>query len=187
MTLRDNYQYQEFTALNFFNLQKNEIEMVRRWRNKEKIRKRMFNDQLINSEEHNKFIEKLAKSKKNYYWLVKNSLNQYFGVIYLNNIDYKNKLAYLGIYKNPEDEEYLIGKGNLLMNVLFDIAFQKLKLRKLKLEVISNNKQAMCLYNKSGFKKESTKKHFLYRDKTWFDVVVMSLTNINYNVDKYGI
>jgi UDP-4-amino-4,6-dideoxy-N-acetyl-beta-L-altrosamine N-acetyltransferase len=101
--------------------------------------------------------------------LVKNKNGEYLGVIYLNEVDFFHKHAYLGIYSSPKLKDV----GKLLMQVLKEVAFKIAKLHTLKLEAIENNKHAIGFYKKHGFSEEGRLKEFVYKNKKWLDVIVM--------------
>ena len=173
ITLQKDFDIEGFLLINFINLSSKEKELVRKWRNHYEIRKWMYQDHIISSEEHSKFSEKLKEDNKNSYWLVKNKNRKYLGVIYLNRIDFVNKNAYLGIYSNPK----IKGAGQMLMQCLKNLAFNIIKLHTLKLKVIENNGKAIRFYRKNGFKKEGQLKEFVYKDKKWQDVIIMGIIN----------
>lgn len=176
MELRKNICLGELELINFINLTDEEKEIVRKWRNRENVRKWMYTDRIISQEEHSKFIETLKKDKKNCYWFLKDKKKgDYVGVIYLNKVDFKNKNAYLGIYSNPEKK--IKGAGTLLLGMLKNIAFKIAKLHTLKLEVIENNEQAIKFYKKLGFVNEGRLKEYVFKDGEWHDVIVMGIIN----------
>ncbi len=174
MKLRSDFSLGKIKIKNFINLNEEEKEIVRKWRNNKDIRKFMYQKRIITKKEHIKFIESLKSDSKNFYWFVINEKN-YLGVFYLNKVDLLNKHAYLGIYSNPE----LKGVGRILMKCLMYIAFKVAKLHTLKLEVIETNKNAIEFYKKHGFQEEGRLKEFVFRDGKWLDVIVMGRINEN--------
>jgi UDP-4-amino-4,6-dideoxy-N-acetyl-beta-L-altrosamine N-acetyltransferase len=81
-----------------------EKKMVWEWRNHISIRQMMYNKNLINFDNHLKFIESLKKSNTKKYWLVKRR-NLNVGALYLANIQ-KNR-GELGFYLAPEFHKIL--------------------------------------------------------------------------------
>lgn len=158
ISLKRDFELERIHILNFINLTEEEKEMVRNWRNNEAVKKWMHSKHAISREEHRDFIEKLKNDDRNYYWLLKDNLNRYVGVVYLNKVDSINKYAYLGIYKNPDSA--LAGAGRILMKCLKEITFDMADLKTLKLEVMNDNTGAIRFFKKSGFKEESKKDHF---------------------------
>lgn len=175
--LKNDLDIQELKLMNFINLDEKQREKVLHWRNDKDIRTWMYNDHEISIEEHNGFIENLRVDFKNSYWLVKHKEYGDLGVIYLNKIDLKNKNAYLGIYGNPEND--VKGKGSMLGKAILTLAFDKLSLHSLKLEVIKDNERALNLYRKLGFSEEGKLREYIFKDDEWKDVIVMGLVNEN--------
>src|SRR5208283_5956624 len=97
------------------------------------------------------------------------------GVIYLNRADFSNMNAFLGIYSNPDRKAP--GAGSLLVDCLKKIAFEKLNLHTLKLEVIETNVRAVDFYAKSGFSQEGRLEEFVFKKGRWYDVVIMGMVN----------
>jgi UDP-4-amino-4,6-dideoxy-N-acetyl-beta-L-altrosamine N-acetyltransferase len=171
--LKKDFDLGKVTVKNFIHLTQKEKETVRRWRNCRYVRDWMHAEHIISETEHLKFIENLKKDGKNFYWLVKHKTGRYLGVIYLQRVDFQYGNAYLGIYKNPFSKQF--GIGTLLMDCLMKIAFNRLKLHTLKLEVIKDNRKAIHLYRKIGFKNEGRLKEMIFRDNKWLDVLIMGL------------
>lgn len=174
--LRKNISFGEILIKNFINLDKNEKEMVRRWRNNNSIRKWCYQDHIISSNEQKKFLKNLEEDNNNFYWLIKKK-NEYIGVISINRVDLENGNAYLGIYSQPN----LKGAGKILMGCIKKIAFDIAQLHTLKLEVIEDNKSALNFYERSGFKKEGKLKDFIFKNGKYKDVVIMGLVKKNDN------
>lgn len=169
--LKNNFKVNGLELINFINLSDREKRLVRSWRNHKDVRSWMFNDSLISSRKHKKFIGSLISNEKDFYWLLKRKDGQYLGVIYFNRVDTKNKNAYLGIYRNPLSK----GIGHIVMQCLKTLAFDKAKLHTLKAEVLKTNKRAIKFYKREGFKTEGKLNNFILRDKTRKDVVIMGL------------
>lgn len=175
ITLRKRFRLKNSIAINFVNLNKEEKEMVRRWRNNKNIRRWMYDGHIISLKEHSRFIESLKNDNKNSYWLIKNGRGESVGTVSLNRINFKNRNAYLGIYVNPEISQS--GTGRLLIALLKKIAFGIFKLHTLKLEVIADNKRAVDFYSREGFSKEGELRDFVFKNGRWIDVVVMGMIN----------
>ncbi len=172
--LKKNFKIEDGIFINFVNINVEEKEIVRNWRNDKNIRQWMYNDHKISSLEHAEFLEKLKYDKKNFYWLIKKN-QEYIGVIYFNKVDLKNKNAYFGIYTNPEN--YKKGNGQLIFRYSKKIIFEIANFHTIKLEVIENNHKAINFYKKVGFFKEGTLKEFIFKDGKWLDVIIMGIVN----------
>lgn len=131
-----------------------EKKMILNWRNDNTIKQWMYDTTDISLESHLNYINSLESSKTKQYMAVKKE-NQYIGVVYFTNIDFKNKSTYFGLYANPFEK--IAGVGRILEEICIKYAFDMLKLSKLKLEVFSDNKKALNLYKKYKFEKVDTK------------------------------
>lgn len=172
MNLNGNFTLNGVILKNFINTSTEEKQIVGECRNNEKIRKWMYSDEIISLEEHFNFIEHLKEDNKNFYWIVYKN-EEFIGVISLNNLNFKNKNAYLGIYSNPSCN--LKNKGTLLIKCIKKIAFEIAELHSLKLEVIESNGKAIEFYKKIGFEKEGQLKEFVFKNGKWLDVVIMGI------------
>jgi len=175
MNLKENFAFNGILLRNFINASIKEKEMVKECRNNESIRKWMYSDEIISQEEHFNFIENLQKDNNDFYWIVYKD-EEFIGVISLNNINIKNKNAYLGTYSNPFCK--IKNKGSLLINCLKKVAFDIAGLHSLKLEVIENNKKAIEFYKKNGFEEEGRLREFVIKDGKWLGVIIMGIINI---------
>lgn len=177
MDLRQDFFFGDIYFNNFINLDDEDLEIIRSWRNNENIRKWMYNDEMIEKEEHANFIDSLRHKSKTGYWLVKRN-KQYTGVLDITKIDFKNKNAYFGIYGNPE--ERIEGRGKILAKAMKELAFDKLKLHSIHLEAIEDNERAINFYEKIGFTKEGTLREFVFKDNKWKNVIVLGMTEDDY-------
>lgn len=140
---------------NFLDLTEKEHELILTWRNSPNIRQYMFNNGLIERNEHNNFLKKLKHRKDSIYWLAYVD-NEPIGVISLQNINYEKKQAEWGIYIGP-DEMRGKGYGKLLIYYLLRFYFEEMKFKILITNVHTENCRAISLYRKFGFKETSNK------------------------------
>ena len=179
MKLKKNLIIKNHKLVNFINLSKNEIEIVRKWRNNRKVRKWMYNDHIISPLEHAKFIFSLKNSKNKFYWLVKKNNNSLIGVLYLTDVNWKHKRSFFGLYANPDDIR-IPNKGKILVSLAIEIVFNILDFHTLKLEVLEENIKAISLYKKFGFTLEGILKDFEFKDNKWHNVLIMGKINPNH-------
>lgn len=178
MYLKKNFKIDDVELINFVNLDKDEKNIVLRMRNHEAVRKWMYNNKIIQPQEHYRFIKSLKKDSKNFYFLVRRGQDKPVGVVCLTRVDFMNRNGYLGLYANPFSREKKIGTilGSILLKLAFDIA----GLHTLKLEVIEDNNRAIHLYKKLGFIEEGRLREFVFRDGKWKDVIIMGITEEEY-------
>jgi len=125
-------------------------EKVRRWRNKEEIRKFMLNHHIITKEEHLNWIGDLKNRNDWKFWVV--FVNEIpIGSVYLQKIDYKKLTSEWGFYIGEDD--YLgKGLGKCILFKFLKIFFDEMNFQILFTKVVSNNIAALNIYKKFRFK-----------------------------------
>ena len=127
--------------INFTDLTDEQILMVLRWRNDERIAKFMKNKS-VSEQEHRNFIANLKNDETKRYFLVKED-SDYIGVIDF--VDIAADSCEFGIYANPEL------KGKILMQTIVEYAAKTLRVDELKSCAYNENEKAIALYRKFGF------------------------------------
>lgn len=127
--------------INFTDLTDEQILMILRWRNDERVAKFMKNKS-VSEQEHRNFISNLKNDETKRYFLVKED-SDYIGVIDFVGIE--ADACEFGIYANPEL------KGKILMQTIAEYAAKTLKVGELKSCACNENEKAIALYRKFGF------------------------------------
>ena len=104
------------------------------------------------------------------------------GTARLHNIDQYQRIASLGIYIG-ENKRRNRGIGFVSCSLIIDYAFSGLDLRKIGLEVVSFNKNAIRLYEKLGFKKEGVKTGEYFLDGKYLDICIYGLHRADWQFD----
>lgn len=171
-SLKKDIEIGDMCLKNFINLNFEQQEMVRLWRNHPSVRQWMYSDHEISQSEHYHFIQRLLETRRDFYYLLY-SREEAIGVLYLNRVDFRNRNAYFGIYANPEERIHRAGAllGKAALQLAFDIA----QLHTLKLEVIEDNERGLSFHRRMGFQEEGRLKEFVFKDNQWKDVVVMGI------------
>lgn len=126
----------------------------------------------INKEKIKSFIENSFDETCRHYAIV-NETDEYLGTISLKNIDLVNSNAEYAIVLRKQAIGDGVAKG--ATNELLDIAFNQVKLHKVYLNVLSNNKRAIKFYEKMNFRFEGEFKEHLniegrYLDLSWYAI-----------------
>lgn len=88
---------------------------------------------------------------------------------------YTNRRAHVGSLGMAVDGRYHgQGIGSRLVEEVIDLADNWLNLRRLELEVYTDNDAAVALYRKLGFRIEGTMRAYAYRDGDFVDAYVMA-------------
>lgn len=142
--------------IDFVDLTPLEKQMVMDWRNHNDIKEWMYSQEDISIESHLNYIGSLELLIEKQYLVVKQN-GAYIGVVDFIDIGLTNdKQGYFGLYANPIQKTP--GVGRILEEACIKYAFNLLGLKKLKLEVFSDNDAAINLYKKFKFKITDTKK-----------------------------
>jgi len=173
--LKSNIEIDDNVLLyNYINLTDEEHEFVLGFRNDLKVRKWMFNSNIINKEDHKKFVKSLKERTDQYYWVVK--INEsYVAGINIFQVDFHNKRCSWGYFLNPE---YLgSGMGVLVEFYLLKLVFEKMRFHSLRCETLENNTNTLKIHHMFGFYQEGILRDFIFdRElKVYKNVVVSSI------------
>jgi UDP-4-amino-4,6-dideoxy-N-acetyl-beta-L-altrosamine N-acetyltransferase len=140
----------EIKFLNILYVSNELKEKVRKWRNKEEIRKSMFSQHIITKKEHFRWIESLEHRKDWKFWIV------FFddvpiGCVYLQNIDSKKMASEEGFYIGEESYKGQ-GLSKCILFKLLGIFFDEMKFKIIFSKIISKNIVALNLNKKFRFK-----------------------------------
>lgn len=141
--------------INVTDLSEEYASKLREWRNQEHVRSKMFNQNIISSEDHARFLHSLKenKNKKVYVAFID---DRPFGSFWFEVFDDWNNLE-LSYYLI--DEELLnSGLGIVLEYVMLNHAFYDLKAHKVFCRTLTYNKKVVDLHTKFGFATEGVLK-----------------------------
>lgn len=168
--LNSSFKFQHFEIKNYLEMTTSEKLMVLDWRNNDKVRVWSYHPDIITQQQHNVFINSLEHRMKTGYWLVKEQEHN-IGVFNLSRCDFEKKQAFLGTDVAPQ----LIGKGygRKLMQCIEYVGFKQLGMMTLKLEVLSNNENAMALYSKCGYTRSHDSTGYITIGDTMLKIIKM--------------
>ena len=110
------------------------------------------------------FVKEALNDECNLHYAVVDASDEYLGTISLKNIDLKNRNAEYAIALRSK--AIGIGIARFASEEILRIAFSKLNLEKVYLNVLSYNTRAIAFYEKMGFTFEGEfKKHIMMRQK----------------------
>jgi len=158
--------------IDFVDLTLKEKKDILNLRNSDEIKKWMYNSNNISLDNHLVFINSLELNINKQYLMVKKD-DRFIGVIYFI-FDYKKSEVFFGLYANIHQK--IAGIGRILEEVCIKYIFDIIGIKKLKLEVFSENEKAINLYKKFDFK-ESCKKEVNKKE-----VICMELVRSNKRV-----
>lgn len=103
----------------------------------------------------------------------------YIGGCGINNIDWKNGTATVGIFIGHKDYRGK-GYGTDAMKILVDFIFNQINVNRVELSVFEFNERAQKSYKKCGFIEEGRLRQKLFRNGKYYDEIVMSILRDEY-------
>ena len=164
--------------------EKSDLDAVMKWVNDEEVTDLLGGGNLVypvSSLAEEKFIEAAAGSSDKQKNFVIETLaeRKYIGGISFNVIDWLNRSAAVGIVIGDKS---LWGKGYGAdaMRVLMRLAFDKMNLHRLGLNVFDYNQRAIKSYEKCGFKREGVLREDHFARGKYHDTIVMGILESEY-------
>jgi len=154
-------------------LVREDIELVRNWRNRPEVSIYMYNDSIISSAQQENWFGKISMEENCLYWIIEyNGIR--IGLAYLTGIDKTLSCCYWGFYLGD-----LSFRGNGLgakieFNVL-EYVFNILKINKLRCEVFVNNEKVIKMHEKFGFRREAYYREHCKKNGMKLDVVGLAI------------
>jgi UDP-4-amino-4,6-dideoxy-N-acetyl-beta-L-altrosamine N-acetyltransferase len=159
--------------VNFLNIEKEDLEMIRLWRNSPDVSKYMYTNAEITPTQQEIWFNKIASEDNSKYWIIEFA-NKKIGLVYIVDIDNKNSKCYWGFYLGDSSVRGR-GIGGKIEYNLLKYVFEELKLNKLCGEVFAFNKNVIKMHEKFGFKQEGYLKQHINKNGEFLDVVVIGL------------
>ena len=136
-------------GIELFRLQKEQIEMVRDWRNDDKIRKFMFIQELITSDQQRSWFDRIDDDH-NFYFIIRVN-SKPVGLINISKIDYEKGEAESGLF--IYEDAYLGSHVPVLASMaMLDVFFPFFNLNRITAKVRASNQAAMDYNYKLGFR-----------------------------------
>lgn len=136
-----------------------------------------FDAENMTEEKAFKFIEDSIKDieeRKSYNFAITDTKNQYLGTISLKDVDWDARIAEYAISLRKSAQ----GRGiaTIATKKLFEIAFEKLRLNRIFLNVLSENKKAIHMYEKCGFVYEGEFRQHIFlkgelKNLKWYSIL----------------
>ena len=128
------------------------------------------------------YLEKIHDDDMTRYYFVIVTLekDEMIGTISLENMNYTNRSAELGIFIG--DETYRgKGIGKEAIHLILDYGFNYLNLNSIHLTVLSFNERAIACYKKCGFKEAGKLREDYYLNGKYYDKILMDILKSEFN------
>ncbi len=153
-----------------------DAEIYTKWLNDENIVQYLsIHNSLVSIPGEKEYLDNCCKQEF-HMCIVKLDNDELIGNIALENIDYKNGSAELGIFIG-EESNLSKGYGSEAINLMTNFGFKELRLHTIYLTVFGNNERAKKAYTKCGFTECGRRHEALYRDGKYYDLIYMELIN----------
>ena len=153
-----------------------DAETYTKWLNNPNINQYLsVHNSLISVSGEQDYINKFCKEEF-HLAIIKKENDELIGNIGLEQLDYKNGTAELGIFIGDEDN---LGKGygSEAVKLITEFAFKELRLHSLYLRTYDFNKRAIKSYEKCGFKEFGRRHESEFIHGKYHDVVYMEIIN----------
>ena len=151
-----------------------------RWRNQDFVRGRFIYQGLFTKESHEKWLRTKVASGEVVQFIIRlNESQRAIGSVYFRDIDSIHQKAEYGIFIGEADclgQGYGTDAAGLAMNY----AFEEMRLNKLMLRVLADNKRAIRSYEKAGFVEEGRFKEDVCIEGRYYDVIFMAVLRGDY-------
>lgn len=162
---------------------KADLEYMRKWRNNPEITNNLSDIFLFPHTENNTetYLNSMLEGREDHkgFVIAHKDTEEYIGQVDLFNLDWKNRVADLGIVIGVKE---LLGKGygTEAILVLQEFVFNRMNLNRLQLDVHAFNERAIRSYIKCGFKEEGRSRERFYIHGEYVDSIHMSILKSEY-------
>ena len=154
-----------------------DTEDIVRWRNDPEVQKFFIFREPFTAEMHINWLNtKVDTGKVIQYMIVDKADGRSVGSVYFKDVDLQNSSAEYGIFIG-ESSARGRGLGSETAKLFTDFAFEKLKLHRISLRLISGNRAAMRSYERAGFDVEGVFADMVKLDGVYTDIVFMARLN----------
>jgi UDP-4-amino-4,6-dideoxy-N-acetyl-beta-L-altrosamine N-acetyltransferase len=150
-----------------------DLPLVLTWRNSPRIRELSYHDQIISSEQHEKWFQSLQSSGDKI-GLIFEVDQKPVGVVQFFEISQSEKKCKWGFYLG--EENLAQGTGSHMAELALAFAFEKFDVDKICGEAFSSNFVSQKFHEKVGFARDGVVERGLYRDGEWLDIHLFSIT-----------
>jgi UDP-4-amino-4,6-dideoxy-N-acetyl-beta-L-altrosamine N-acetyltransferase len=154
-------------------IERDDLEMVRKWRNSPEVGQYMYTDGLITPEQQELWFERLQNDDSKVVWIIEYE-SKALGVASLSNINKTFSSCYWAFYLG----EMSVRGGGIGAKVEFNVltyVFDVLKLNKLRCEVFTFNEKVIKMHEKFGFRREAYYREHCFKNKEFKDVVGLAI------------
>ncbi|MGC8874793.1 MAG: GNAT family N-acetyltransferase [Chloroflexia bacterium] len=128
----------------------------------------------LSREDEERWFEGYLQDPRRKVLAIEAETGEHIGNIGLEEIDWKNRCAELGIFIGEKDR-WGQGYGTDAVRTLLRFAFEELNLNRVQLHVFAFNERARRCYIRCGFVEEGRQRQAHYTEGRYHDVILMSI------------
>lgn len=132
----------------------------------------------ISEYQQKKWFYNLKENKNCVRWIVDVNNDQVAGMCTLSDIDWKNRVAKIGIKLRKDKKSRGLGTESYKLVVRY--AFEELQLNRIEAEVIEYNEASIALHKRMAFKEEGRKRKCIYQKGRYYDTIIFALLKQDY-------
>ena len=156
-------------------MKKEDTELIVSWRNKEFVRKNFIFQKPFTIEGHLSWFKDMIQTGKAVQFIImENTLQKEIGSVYFRDISMEHHKAEYGIFIGEEDA-LGCGYGTEAAKLDIKYGFDELKLHKIFLRVLEENKKAIKSYENAGFIREAFLKDDVYIQGSYRNIILMAV------------
>ena len=171
--------------IELINLNLDDIELVRKWRNSEEVSRYMYNDDKISPEQQEKWFISIKDRNDCKYWIIHYD-NRKVGLANLVDINQRFSSCYWAFYLGDMNIRGG-GVGSKVEYNVLNYVFEKLKLNKLRCEVFVENKRVISMHEKFGFRREAYYREHCMKNGKKLDVVGLAMLQNEWRLNKKSL
>lgn len=157
-------------------IEKEDLTLINQWRNDLEIKNQaILHPFPVTKELEDNWYNKVANNVQNneVFFTITDKKEKVIGYTMLKSINWIHRNCYFGIIIGDKENQGK-GIGKEALSLLVEYAFATLNLHKITLEVLSNNINAIKLYENNGFKREGILAKHVFINNKYEDVIIMS-------------
>jgi len=155
-------------------IEREDIPRFLRWLNDPEVTRYLTISMPLSREEEERWFEQQLGDRNRKVLAIETESGEHIGNISLEDIDWKNRRATLGIVIG-EKERWGQGYGTDAIRTLLRFAFEELNLNRVQLDVFDFNERARRCYRRCGFREEGILRQAHYAEGRYHDVVRMAI------------
>lgn len=161
------------TDIELRDIQADDIEMIRNWRNSKEVSQYMYTEDFISPEQQKKWFEKISKESNSKYWIIEFD-NKPLGLVSISEISKVYDSCFWAFYLGDSSVRGA-GIGSKIEYNILKYVFEELGLNKLRCEVLTNNPSVIAMHEKFGFRREAFYREHVCKNGQYFDVVGLAM------------